>query len=130
MCIGAGRVSHGVPGELMVVVGPCVADLFVIVVRWYGDPLVWGEGGEDKDEDGEVAGGSIFVSIASYRDSECQHTLADLFARAAHPDRVFVGLVWQCDDREDAACFRVKLPAERARQVPSCPWPRILDVYM
>ena len=37
----------------------------------------------------------IFVNIAAYRDPECQHTLADAFARAAHPGRVFTGTCWQ-----------------------------------
>ena len=39
--------------------------------------------------------GSIFVSIASYRDTECPATLGDLFAKAAHPERVFAGVLWQ-----------------------------------
>ena len=37
---------------------------------------------------------SIFVSIASYRDPECPHTLQSLFRTAACPLRVFVGI---CD---------------------------------
>jgi hypothetical protein len=37
----------------------------------------------------------IFVQIASYRDSECKHTIDDLFRTASRPDRVFVGLHWQ-----------------------------------
>ena len=39
----------------------------------------------------------IFVSIASYRDSECPHTINDLFKKAEHPSRVVVGLCCQCD---------------------------------
>jgi [Skp1-protein]-hydroxyproline N-acetylglucosaminyltransferase len=38
---------------------------------------------------------SIFVSVASYRDSECSNTLRDLFEKASRPERVFVGLVEQ-----------------------------------
>ena len=37
----------------------------------------------------------IFVSIAAYRDPECAWTLHSLFAAAAHPERVRVGVVWQ-----------------------------------
>lgn len=33
--------------------------------------------------------------IASYRDPECKYTIRDLFAKAAHPGRIRVGLVWQ-----------------------------------
>ena len=30
---------------------------------------------------------TIFVSVPSYRDPECQHTVRDLFAQAAQPAR-------------------------------------------
>lgn len=38
---------------------------------------------------------TLFVSIAAYRDPECSPTLADLYANAAHPSRIHVGLCWQ-----------------------------------
>jgi len=44
----------------------------------------------------------IFVSIASYRDVECQQTIRSLFAKAAHPDRVFLGVVHQLKLPDDA----------------------------
>lgn len=37
------------------------------------------------------------MSVVSYRDSEANPTVIDLFARAARPSRVSVGLVWQLD---------------------------------
>lgn len=37
----------------------------------------------------------IFVQMASYRDPECAPTIADLYAKARHPERIFIGLVWQ-----------------------------------
>ena len=40
---------------------------------------------------------SIFVSIPSYRDSEVVPTIIDLIQHARKPERVFVGLVLQCD---------------------------------
>lgn len=49
---------------------------------------------------------AIFVSVACFRDSECQHTLRDLFLSAAFPARVFVGVVWQGDASRDRHCFR------------------------
>ena len=52
----------------------------------------------------------IFVQIASYRDTECQHTVKNLFERAAHPERVFVGICWQYDPEEDSTCFEVAPP--------------------
>lgn len=50
---------------------------------------------------------TIFVLIASYRDPECQHTVRDLFEKAAHADRIHVGICWQYDPDEDAHCFEV-----------------------
>jgi hypothetical protein len=49
----------------------------------------------------------IFVSIAAFRDEECQWTLRDLFLQAAHPERVFAGVVWQVDPQADAAFTRM-----------------------
>lgn len=49
----------------------------------------------------------IFVSIAAFRDEECQWTLRDLFLQAACPDRVSVGVVWQIDPEADAYFVRL-----------------------
>lgn len=38
---------------------------------------------------------SIFVSIASYKDSDINNTISDCFKRASHPERVWVGLFLQ-----------------------------------
>ncbi len=58
---------------------------------------------------------TIFVQIAAYRDPECQWTVKDMFERAAHPERVFVGLCSQVDSTEDADCFVEPYP--RPKQV-------------
>jgi hypothetical protein len=50
---------------------------------------------------------TIFVSIAAFRDAECQWTLRDMFLKAAHPDRVTAGVVWQVDPVHDAAFVRM-----------------------
>jgi hypothetical protein len=47
----------------------------------------------------------IFVSIPSYRDPECQRTLEDLFSKAAHPNRIFVGVCLQVDPATDTECL-------------------------
>lgn len=58
----------------------------------------------------------IFVQIASYRDPECQWTVRDLFEKAAHPERISVGICWQFDPQEDAYCFMAPNPyPERTR---------------
>ena len=51
---------------------------------------------------------TIFVSIANYRDSETPHTIRDLFATAAHPERIFVGVFSQVVSGVDDDC----LPAD------------------
>lgn len=57
----------------------------------------------------------IFVRIASYRDPECQWTLADLFEKASFPDRVFAGVCWQYDQLEDMACFEYAARPDQVR---------------
>jgi len=52
----------------------------------------------------------IFVQIPSYRDPECQWTVKDLFEKATHPERIFVGICWQFDPQEDKAFFTVPYP--------------------
>jgi hypothetical protein len=52
----------------------------------------------------------IFVQIAAYRDPDCQYTVQDLFLKAAHPERISVGICWQTVRDEDACCFQVPCP--------------------
>ena len=60
----------------------------------------------------------IFVQIASYRDDECQHTVADMFAKAAHPERIFVGICWQYDATTGADHFHCdSVPSQHVRTV-------------
>jgi [Skp1-protein]-hydroxyproline N-acetylglucosaminyltransferase len=59
---------------------------------------------------------SIFVSIVNYRDSEGPPTLVDLFAKAAHPERVFVGYFLQADtslDQPACLCLPDNLPLQQ-----------------
>ncbi|EIE25897.1 hypothetical protein COCSUDRAFT_60908 [Coccomyxa subellipsoidea C-169] len=44
----------------------------------------------------------IFVSIAAFRDPETRWTVHDLLAKASHPARVRIGIVWQIDAIADA----------------------------
>lgn len=39
----------------------------------------------------------IFVSICSYRDPECKHTIQDLFEKSKNPKRIHVGVCLQYD---------------------------------
>ena len=47
---------------------------------------------------------SIFVSIASYRDSECIKTIEDLFIKSRYPQRITVGICQQ-NAPEDPDCL-------------------------
>ena len=49
-----------------------------------------------------VAEMSIFVSVASYRDTETAPTLTSLLSQSQYPNRIVVGLVLQLDDKEDS----------------------------
>ena len=60
---------------------------------------------------------SIFVSIASYRDRDCQWTVKDLFEHAADPERIFVGLCWQVVAGEDDDCFAVETRPQQCRVI-------------
>lgn len=60
---------------------------------------------------------TIFVSLISYRDSEAQWTIEDLFSQARFPERIFIGYCGQYDLVHDAHCF-VK-PCSRPAQVRS-----------
>ena len=60
----------------------------------------------------------IFVQIASYRDTECKHTIEDLFLRASAPERIFVGLNWQyADEDADFPFFKDREYAKRIRVI-------------
>lgn len=52
---------------------------------------------------------TIFVSIASYRDPDCQNTIRNLFEQATYPERVFIGVCLQVAP-EDADSYSIEPP--------------------
>jgi len=60
---------------------------------------------------------TIFVSIASYRDPDCQNTVRDLFEKAAYPDRVYLGICWQFIPGEDDDCFALTTRPKQVRRI-------------
>ncbi|GAQ88896.1 N-acetylglucosaminyltransferase family protein [Klebsormidium nitens] len=58
----------------------------------------------------------IFVSLVCYRDSECRWTVKDLFRKADLPGRVWVGIVWQIDERDDCEFAHLRGLDEDARK--------------
>jgi hypothetical protein len=67
--------------------------------------------------DPSVSPPTIFVSIASYRDPDCQNTVRDLFEKAARPERVFIGICWQYVPVEDDDCFVLSTRPEQVRTI-------------
>jgi len=64
---------------------------------------------------GSETNARIFVQIPSYRDPECQWTIKDLFEKARHPERIFVGVCWQFVPEEDKHCFEIVMRPEQVR---------------
>ena len=58
---------------------------------------------------------TIFVAIPSYRDPECQWTVRDLYSRATHPERIYVGIAWQFEPETDDHCFLVNTRPAQVR---------------
>lgn len=97
------ELSHGLTNGAMAVAGavqsvaaaltggndPCSSG---VVERFRADPRT------------QIQHGTIFVSIAAYRDDECKDTVFDLFDKATRPERVFVGVVQQIKDASED-CF-------------------------
>ena len=63
---------------------------------------------------------TIFVSIASYRDPDCQNTIRDLFEKANHPERIIIGLCLQIVPEDDDDC---RVSSERQQQL------RVIEVH-
>lgn len=59
----------------------------------------------------------IFVSVVSYRDPDIQNTVDDLFAKAADPSSVFVGVFLQIDNDVDQDCLIKPRPNVRIETV-------------
>lgn len=58
----------------------------------------------------QIKPNTIFVSIASYRDSVCSTTVESLYSMAANPQNIFVGLCQQNNGKEDQDCVNFNSP--------------------
>lgn len=56
---------------------------------------------------------SIFVQIASYRDSELIPTIKHCLERAKKPERLNFAICWQHDENEDIGLIKELIPADR-----------------
>ncbi|CAM9091058.1 unnamed protein product, partial [Ectocarpus fasciculatus] len=66
--------------------------------------------------------------IASYRDFQCRETIASLFSRADHPERIFVGAADQIVD-EDVGCVTLPRPCEEDPEQMLCKYKDQITVY-
>jgi len=60
-----------------------------------------------REEPFESKNDRIFVSVASYRDAQCNATIKQLFDKAADPSRVFVGICEQNTDDAKEECVTI-----------------------
>lgn len=73
---------------------------------------------------------TIFVSIASYRDPECQPTLRDLFLRAEHPERLRVAIIDQRANNDPVPpCNQPTSPCSVDPSQAVCMYSHLIDVY-
>ena len=89
------------PGWALVAATALVA-LLVAAAVWARRP-----GGREAFTEAEE---TIFVSIASYRDSDCNATLHNLFANAANPGRIVAGVCEQNTRAGAEVCLRAEFP--------------------
>ncbi len=58
------------------------------------------------DKSTPIKYGTIFVSIPSYRDSECRDTVYNMFEKAKNPNMIYAGIVQQNKaDKKEEDCF-------------------------
>lgn len=73
---------------------------------------------------------TIFISVASYRDPECQPTVEDIFLRADHPDRLRVAVVDQRAEHDSVPpCGQPVVPCEEDQSQVMCRYAHLIDVY-
>jgi hypothetical protein len=75
---------------------------------------------------------TIYVSISSYRDYRCTHTVEMLFRQAKYPERIRVGIVDQLDPEEDESCIgtsRLKKDCGEDPEQVLCKYAHQMDVY-
>lgn len=49
---------------------------------------------------------TIFISVASYRDTSCSNTIKSIYLNASRPDLIYIGLCQQNDPKKDADCAK------------------------
>lgn len=71
---------------------------------------------------------TIFCSVASYRDYECNPTVEDLYTRAKYPDRIRVAILDQRLDG-DLHCGQPAEPCDTNPEQALCKYRHLIDVF-
>jgi hypothetical protein len=96
------------PNNTFLLVIVAVAVTILLFFPWKGEAFnTWSL---DRKATSQPGRPTIFVSVASYRDEQCAKTLRDLYAKATHPERVFVGAVEQNSDAVTEQCLAGETP--------------------
>eukprot|EP00934_Nitzschia_sp_Nitz4_P003764 Nitzschia sp. Nitz4//scaffold96_size78090//47993//49826//NITZ4_005498-RA/size78090-processed-gene-0.31-mRNA-1//1//CDS//3329560585//3754//frame0 len=73
---------------------------------------------------------TIYVSVASYRDPECQLTVEDMFLRAEHPERLRVAIIDQRADNDPVPpCNEPVKPCSEDPDQALCKYSHLIDPY-
>ncbi|KAL3911905.1 MAG: hypothetical protein SGILL_007098 [Bacillariaceae sp.] len=74
---------------------------------------------------------TIYISVASYRDPECQPTVSDMFERADHPERIRVAIVDQRVEDDDTVppCGQPPIPCDQDPEQTICKYGHLIDVF-
>lgn len=73
---------------------------------------------------------TIYISVASYRDPECQPTVEDIFLRAEHPERIRVSVIDQRAENDSVP--QCAVPVRSCTEDPSqtlCKYHHMIDRY-
>lgn len=77
---------------------------------------------------------TIYISVASYRDPECQPTVEDIFLRAEHPERLRVAIVEQrVKGEDDATVPNCDQPTRNCTDDPNqalCLYGHLVDIFV
>jgi hypothetical protein len=71
---------------------------------------------------------TIFLMIASYRDFQCRETITSAFARADHPERLFIGAVDQTVPG-DTGCLDIEIPCSVDATQPICQYRDQISIF-
>lgn len=82
-------------------------------------------GSKIKGDDGSELE-TIYCSVASYRDPECSGTVADVFERAKHPERIRVAIVDQ-RTQGDPICAVPETPCDVDPDQTLCKYAHLID---